>query len=115
MYLSHRLPVIEPPVDRLVMRYFGHGTVLCCRTAIGVGPYEDRAACTVPNAIGSIAAPRLPQYTVTFFLKYLRGSQSKLHKSHAQVQIQPFLGGQSGAESSRSGIFGNLAIGELQR
>jgi len=106
-YLSHSLPVIEPPIDDLVVLNPRRGYFLLVDT-LRVTPDVDGGSCTVPDPVGGIAASSQGKHLIFFLRPVTEHRQGKFDESSTDVHVQTFSGGDGEVCSPSVLVTGNL-------
>jgi len=106
-YLSHSLPVVEPPIDGLVVLNPRRGYFLLVDTFC-VAPNVDRGSCTVPNPVGGIATSGQGKHLIFVLRPVAKHRQGEFDKSGADVQVQTLSGRDGEVCSTSVLVTGNL-------
>jgi len=106
-YLSHSLPVIEPPIDGLVVLNPRRGYFLLVDTFC-VTPDVDGGSCTVPDPVGGIAASGQGKPLIFILRPVTKHRQGEFDKSGTDVHVQTLSGGDGEVCSTSILVTGNL-------
>lgn len=99
-HLAHSFPIIESPVDNLIISDLDSSDVFGAKTSVDIGPDEDRRSCAVAYTIGCVAPASLLKYTITFFTPLSQGSEGKFNECGTDVQVKTFSRRYRGLDAS---------------
>lgn len=89
-HLSHGLPVVKSPVNRLIMCNLDGCRIVCIATAVGVGPNTYRRAGAILYPVRCITSPRFGKNLLLFLAQHVYCCDRKFRESSADVQIEAY-------------------------
>lgn len=90
--LSHSFPIIESPIDGLVIRDFNSCWIISATAAICVCPNKYLGTSAILNAIWRVTSASFGKGVFSLFSQHVHCSDGKLGERGADIKVQTLTG-----------------------